>query len=713
MKKLIVLAVALAVLMPAATWAAMSPATLAKAGVKKVKVVKKFSNVAELKKFLTPLSYSSYGYGRPMMAFDSMSGAKPAMAAAPSAALPSSAMAKTADYSTTNVQVEGVDESDIVKTDGDYIYSLSRNNLQIIKARPAATAKVITTIQFKNNPQDIYLSDGKLVVFGSDYSVGDMPFAKTWIRRYGYTFVKIFDIADPANPKLVRDLSFEGYYSDSRLSNGYLYFLTNYSGGQWLADGILPKLVDGGKVASYGKTFPNVYYFDAPYRGASFTVLAAISLKDNTRPVKRDVYLMPDNQNMYTSAGNFYLTYTKYFDENNFLIQVSKSVLEPYLSAEENSRIAKINAIDPAILNNDEKLSKINQVLQNYLLSQDDQTRQAYSKQIDTAAKLRFKLMSEELEKTVIQKIAYNGDVFTYQGAVEVRGSLLNQFSMDEDVNGYFRVATTKDRTWSSFSDSASDVPYSNVYILDKNLALTGALEKLAPGERIYSARFMQGRAYLVTFQQVDPLFVIDVSNPANPSVLGQLKVPGFSTYLHPYDQNTLIGFGRQTATTDKGQVVTKGLKVSLFDVSDVANPREKSTVELGGQGSDSPALYDHKAFLLAKSKDRLVIPVYLTKVGGTWGDYQDSGAEVLAINANGLRDLGLISHHRPGATPYNWVNQNDDFYGDTVKRGLYIDENLYTVSDNYVKINNFAYLNEVKTVDLNLTSNDFTIINR
>ncbi|MEI6378984.1 MAG: beta-propeller domain-containing protein [Candidatus Falkowbacteria bacterium] len=709
MKKIIFLALALLILAPAAcNVQAATAVSSSKAGVKKVKVVKKFNNIAELKKFLTPLSYSSnYGYSRGAImdtAVQSWS--------APTAAMPSGAVAKTADYSSTNIQVAGVDESDIVKTDGDYIYALSRNNLQIIKARPAGQARVVTTIQFKNYPQDMYISDGKLVVFGNDYSIGDMPYAKTWIRRYGYTYVKIFDIANPAMPKLVRDLSFEGNYSDSRVSGGYLYFLTNYSSGQWLADGILPKAVDGGKIVSYGKTFPNVYYFDIPYRGASFTVLAAVSLKDNARPIKRDVYLMPDNQNLYVSANNFYLTYTKYFNEDDFLIRVTRNVLQPYLSPEENDRIAKISAIDGAILNDEEKLHKIDLVLQNYLLGLDDAKRTELSKKIEDLATVQFKAQVDDLEKTVIQKIAYSGDTFTYQGSVEVRGSLLNQFSMDED-NGYFRVATTKNRNWSSFATAEDNVSYSNVYILDKDLNPTGALEKLAKGERIYSARFMQGRAYLVTFQQVDPLFVIDVSNPVKPAVLGQLKVPGFSTYLHPYDEKTIIGFGRQTATTDKGQVVTKGLKISLFDVSDVANPKEKSTVELGGQGSDSPALYDHKAFMLAKSKNRLVIPVYLTKVGGTWGDYQDSGAAVFAIDSQKITQLGLISHHRPGATPYDWTSRNDNFYGDTVKRALYIEENLYTISDNYVKINNFSSLKDLKVVDLNLTNSDFNIINR
>jgi len=141
--------------------------------------------------------------------------------------------------------------------------------------------------------------------------------------------------------------------------------------------------------------------------------------------------------------------------------------------------------------------------------------------------------------------------------------------------------------------------PRNNVYILDDNLKIVGTLEDLAPGESIYSARFLGDKGYMVTFRQMDPLFVIDVSVPDSPKVLGYLKIPGVSEYLHPYDENHVIGVGRDATAEGRMQ----GLKLSLFDVSDVANPKELSKYIIGNQGTYSEALNDHKSFLFNKER--------------------------------------------------------------------------------------------------------------
>lgn len=155
-----------------------------------------------------------------------------------------------------------------------------------------------------------------------------------------------------------------------------------------------------------------------------------------------------------------------------------------------------------------------------------------------------------------------------------VPGSVLNQFSMDEK-DGYFRIATTDSKSWREEDNT------NNLYVLNENLEIVGKVEDLAPGEKIYSVRFMGNRAYMVTFVQTDPLFVIDLSDPTKPTVLGELKIPGYSKYLHPYDETHLIGIGEDTKVVNYGygdQVTTDGMKISLFDVTDPNNPKEMYT---------------------------------------------------------------------------------------------------------------------------------------
>ena len=141
-----------------------------------------------------------------------------------------------------------------------------------------------------------------------------------------------------------------------------------------------------------------------------------------------------------------------------------------------------------------------------------------------------------------------------------------------------------------------------------------GSLTHIAEQEKIYSTRFIGDRLYMVTFKRIDPFFVIDLSTPSSPKILGKLKIPGYSDYLHPYDKNHIIGVGKETAANEWGGVSTKGLKLALFDVSDVEHPKQIDKVEIGDSGTDSAALSDHRAFLFDKNKNLLVIPARVVK---------------------------------------------------------------------------------------------------
>jgi uncharacterized secreted protein with C-terminal beta-propeller domain len=262
---------------------------------------------------------------------------------------------------------------------------------------------------------------------------------------------------------------------------------------------------------------------------------------------------------------------------------------------------------------------------------------------------------------------------------------------MDEH-NGYFRIATTVDQ-WTQSNDSGSLLTWNNLYTLDSGMNIAGRLEHLAEGERIYSARFMGDRGYLVTFRQTDPLFVIDLSSPAQPKVLGELKIPGFSNYLHPYDENHILGFGLETEETSSG-VFTKGMKLALFDVTDVANPTQMHSLTIGEQGSYSPLLYDHKALLFDKKRNLLGFPISVTeqKTGEEWPSEVFQGAHIYKISlTNGFQKQAAITHQENGEH-YDWNHY--------IQRLLTIGNQLYTLSETRVQANDLAQFNLTNALD-------------
>lgn len=707
--------------------------------------IKKFENYDELKEFLennANNSYPTYGGGVVRTEIDAM---MEKTIAAPTASREESfgfnettvankqasdlgtsagSAQATNDYSKTNVQVEGVDEADIIKTDGTYIYAVARNALYITKAHPADQAEVISKIDFKVRPTDIYVSGNYLVIYGDDNRFYERDLYKTFKRRSNFVFLKIFDISDKKNPKQVRDLDIEGNVSNSRMIGDYVYFVTNNYNYYYIPDEpIVPRVIDNGKVLSNVcesdiKCFaPAVYYFDMPYDNYNFTTVTAINVRDVNSAVKGEVYMLSGSQNMYVSQNNIYITYTKYVSEYDLQMAVIKDLLLPRLSVKDQDKIRKIEATENFILSPSEKMAKIAYVIERFRATLSNEEQRKIEDEVAAKIKEKYQDISKELEKTVIHKIGINQDKLEYKTVGEVTGSVLNQFSMDEN-NGLFRIATTKNRTWSQYMDEKEVQSYSNLYILDENLKVMGSLENLAQGERIYSVRFMQNRAYLVTFQQTDPLFVIDLANPRNPKVLGKLKIPGFSNYLHPYDDTTLIGIGKDTAQSEWGGVTTKGLKLSLFDVSDVANPKEVDTYVMGDMGSDSIALNDHKAFLFSREKNLLVIPVSIRESMGSnkWGNLTFSGAAVFTVRKDGFELKGKIDHSDSGKQSAEDYWGGYQYYDNTVKRSLYINDTLYTFSNNYLKANNLNDLSLIKNLPLikekSGPDNDFDVIN-
>jgi uncharacterized secreted protein with C-terminal beta-propeller domain len=276
---------------------------------------------------------------------------------------------------------------------------------------------------------------------------------------------------------------------------------------------------------------------------------------------------------------------------------------------------------------------------------------------------------------------------------------------MDE-FNRNFRIATTgygPIPATSTGGVASSYVQRTNVYVLDSGLHIVGRLEGLSPGEAFYAARFMGDRAYLVTFQRMDPLFVIGLQDPTQPKVLGQLNISGVSDYLQPYDETHLIGFGKSSQNvTWENAALFQGLKLSLFDVTDPSHPIDTSNYFVGDRGSDSPALTDHKSVLFDQSLNLLVIPLTIalnqTNATCTWCYNPPvwQGAYVFNVTvSNGIVLRGNVTQLPTGQLP-SWYNS-----GFFVIRALYIGSTLYTISNNMVKMNSLSDLTELNSVSL------------
>lgn len=657
-----------------------SPAQTLSEKISKQSVLQKFSSPKEMKAFFenrAGASSTSYSLNRAeSMAFGLGAGSK-------DAAQPTVGFGGGGGFSATNIQVAGVDEADIVKTDGNFIYAVTGKNLVIASSDDPASAAIVSTTVLASRPQEIYVTGDKLVVFGFDESVyaGD---GRAMIYPVNpRVFLMVYDISDRAAPKVLKSLSFEGSYTASRMIGQRLYFITTTYNYYPFDDAAIEKLMSSG----------DVFYIDTP-SAYNATTVSVVNLDSLEAAPAASIYLMPAGESVYASTENLYLTYTKYLSDYELRMTVAREMMFSRLSDRERARINQINSIDGAILSDDEKAAKINQVIEVYINRLPNEQRDSILTELNQEFTRRYEALYKQLETTVVHKIAFDGDKLAYRGSGEVSGRVLNQFSMDE-FKGNFRIATTRGQSFFMpfpiIAEKMIAIPaeqrpsYNNVFVLDADMKQIGALEDLAKGERIYSARFMGERAYVVTFKQTDPLFVIDLSVPSAPRVAGELKIPGFSSYLHPYNENVLIGIGKEAEDRGDQGVDTKGLKVSLFDVSDMSAPKEIANLQIGGRGSDSSVLYDHKAFLFSAEKNLLVIPATLTGANSTNYNVEFQGALVLRISPTEIIERGRIGHDSTIS----------------IQRSLYIGDTLYTVSPNFIQSNRLDTLAIIKKIAL------------
>ncbi len=590
------------------------------------------------------------------------------------------------DYSTTNIQVTGVDEPDIVKNDARYIYTISGQTLAIVDAYPAENASVISKTEISDTPKDLFVTGNRLVLFAVGWGSPDNPAGKTSTataevmpRRPVYsnspvTHAVIYDISDRSNPKVMKDYTIEGDYTDARMIGPLVYMVTREQVYPYYSDQIIvPTLREGTKIVVQ----PDVWYFDNPDQQYTFSTITAIDTGTGDEK-NAQTYLLGSGTILYVSPDAMYVSYQKYHP-----------VVYPVRGGTEIAKSMPVPASRSAGLGSSEIVSPVPATQDFNTL--DEEQRQAIIGGIRSGEQDVIRRQDADQTSTVIHKIAIKDGMIQYVAKSEVPGTLKNQFAMDE-YNGDLRVATT-----SSVYTTSGQYTYNNVYVLNGKMERIGALTHLAEQETIYSTRFIGDRLYMVTFRRMDPFFVIDLSTPSNPKVLGKLKIPGYSDYLHPYDATHIIGIGKETATNEWGGVSTSGVKLALFDVSDVSNPKEIDKVQIGDAGSDSAALTDHHAFLFDRSKDLLVIPIRAVSMNQVIkGDYYNNqpqawyGAYVFGLTPEtGFTLRGTVGHGS-GDNGYYYYGSS----GSDVKRSLYIGDVLYTISSKQIKANSLDNIN-------------------
>ncbi len=475
-------------------------------------------------------------------------------------------MGTASGYSETNVRQEGVDEGDVVKTDGTYLYVRKDNGRDLSIVDTRGEMKEVQTISAGENKwiQEIYLNTEKkaLVLVCSIYA-DDNAKKRYWYM--GNTEAITFDITDPENPEETGRVTQSGDYQSSRMADGYLY-LFSYYGVAWeyiernSPETFIP-LVNDTVIAEKDICLPPVA------KGCEYTVISSVDIESPSETADSKAILSQGGQ-LYVSGKNIY-----YYET----------------------------------------------VWNSYLL--------------------------HESQQTTIRSISYKDGVLTPGAQGTVKGYINDSFSIDE-YKDHLRVVVT-------------DGDVNAVYVLNKELETVGSIDNLAKDERVYSARLMGDTGYFVTFRETDPLFSVDLSDPENPEIIGSLKIPGFSDYLHPYGGGRLLGIGMNV---DEDTMITDGVKLTMFDISDPADVKEEDTFVLKNVYSTDVS-YDYKACLADAARNII-----------GFAGYTDGGQEYFIFEYDS--NNGFICK----------MEEEINGSGGSGARGVYINQTLYVIEGNIIE---------------------------
>ena len=579
-------------------------------------------------------------------------GAAVAAPEAASASTPSS----SPSFTGTNVQVQGVDEPDLVKTDGTHLFvatngtgsisgvnpggpmipvgsevpgSSSNASVTIMNAYPTSSMGVLSTVTLPGSQiLGIEVSTNRLAVVDQRYT------------NSSYIGLLLFDTTNLSSPKLMDNMTIEGSYVGSRLAGGYIYEIVQQPSYQFdsqgNATGVLPRVSTNGDTSELPPT--SVYYTPGSIQISAYTMVVSMSMASGAQSTLS--VLTGLSSTVFVSTSNIYVVYTNYRE---------------YANADDIPGDAFTGgAISPVI---------------------------------------------QESNSTIFRASYSNGTV-AVQAVGSVPGSVLNQFSMNE-YDGYFQVATSRFATIDGSATRSDDV-----YVLNQGMNQVAALQNIAPGENLYAVRFVGDMGYVVTFEQVDPLFAISFATPTQPVILSALKVNGYSDYLQQLFPGYLIGVGKNTVAASNGDFAYYlGLKLSLFHVEANGTSSDVQDYLIGDRGTDSPVLTNHLAFTWDAADNITVIPVLLYKVadnqtseGGIppYGNPVWQGAYVVKVSTSGFTLLGTVSQYPAGMN-----------YGDSPNNNLQIDRSviignvLYTISGSEVMASDLTSFATISTVTL------------
>ena len=455
------------------------------------------------------------------------------------------------DYSETNVQVKGVDEADVVKTDGSYIYYVASNQLNILKADGAATKLVSTTLLSASDAWWGYNSE--MFLLGTRLMIISQGYNTVWVNdaNGGYqnntdqTQVTIYDVSNPAKPALAASLGQSGTYVSARMIGDFVYIVTSqyiYNPVRGTPVTYIPALTEGAETKLVS---PADIYVPGTPQNAAYTVIGSVNLQSGSNYASAKAVFGGTSQ-LYANAEHMLLALTQYTSDTQ-----------------------------PIAPDKDGKNVQI------------------------TTGQSNTDLILLGLNEGDVTKIASGS----------VPGYLINQFAMDE-YKGIIRVVTTVD-AWKQiiYTDGVDTYDYessnwNNLYTLDQSLTILGKIENLAKDEYVQSVRFDGDVGYFVTFRQVDPLFAVDLSNASAPRILSTLKIPGFSEYLQGYGENRLLGLGYDA---DEQTGATRGVKLTMFDTSNKASVKELFTAAVDADWTIAGS--NHKAILADPEKNLIAFP--------------------------------------------------------------------------------------------------------
>ena len=608
--------------------------------------VKRFNSEREFKEYLekAPSGYMGGGLGM-LGRGDVMEAESLETGPAPSAAEKQAAPERVSE---TNVQVMGIDEPDIVKTSGKEIYfSSSRSEImplrdlevesdvippipprrktgvvKNIKAFPPTDLKVDAEIEKQG---DLLLYKNTLIIFPkSNYYGGDND-----NRIYGY------DVTDPASPKEKWSIELK---DNSRIEEARLYGDKVYVVAKNVINLNRPCPIEPFSVNGQPVTVKCADIYHPATNVPTDVTYTVMELDAAAGEVGKTVAFIGSSSEsvIYMSPNAIYATYyypgdlikyvTNFFRETRGL--VADWVVE---------KMEKLRGYD---ISDNAKMTEFYGIMDRYKSSLDKDERMKMENEMENKMREYSKTHIRELENTGIVKI--DVDKLEILAAGNVNGKPLNQFSLDE-YGDHLRVATTVGGGWRGFGIGGSETSANDIYILDKNLKEIGSVKDLGLEERIYSVRFIGDKGYVVTFKQIDPFFVLDLSDPKKPELKGELKIPGYSSYLHPLDKDKILGIGKED----------NKVKVTLFDVSSPKNPKEMNTYNLDEHWSEIAST--HHAFLLDKKHQVFFLP-------GSKGGYVFSYAG---------DELGLAK----------------TVSGIKARRAIYINDYLYIIGDDEIVV--------------------------